>query len=246
MSRRVALVAFLTVLAGCTVTGGTAGAPEPVTPAPVPTADEGRVAPGVTNDTVVDADALATAHERAVAGRAYTLTTVYAAGSHRTDTRIAVEEPWRYRYRSNTSIGGRDDRTFVDGRTRYSRYRRPLGVEYVRAEAVPADERFGAMTAHLVRTYLALGTADVSRLPDGTGYAVTITHSNPPGLDGRVGYAARAVVESSGFVRALSVTYRNRAGNTTVSHRYTYTNIGGTTVDRPGWVRAEWGNGTGV
>lgn len=243
---RVALVALLAVLAGCTVTGGTTGAPETVTPAPVPTADGGRVAPGVTNDTVVDAAALAAAHERAATGRAYTLTTVYAAGSHRTYTRIAVEGSWRYRYRSNTSIGGRDDRTFVDGQTRYSRYRRPLGVEYVRAEAVPADERFGAMTAHLVRTYLGIGTADVQALPDGSGHVVTITHADPPGLDGRVGYAARAVVDPSGFVRSLAVTYRNRAGNTTVSHRYTYTNLGGTTVDRPGWVRAEWGNGTGV
>ncbi|MBX0323834.1 hypothetical protein EGH21_12415 [Halomicroarcula sp. F13] len=237
MRWRAVAVAAAFVVAGCS--GFTAAdRPETVTPAPVPAEPTGPAAvPGLTNDSVASADTLARAHRRALYQRSYTLTLQWTVGARDGRTRLAVESERRYHYRSEQRGGGYSDRTFVDGAVRYDRYRRPLGMKFVRGQSVPAHDRFGHVTGRLVRSFLPAGPAAVESHPD--GYELVVRRA-PDGFERVDRYVVRAVVAPSGLVRSFVVSYRNTERNATADHRFRYTDLGTTTVERPAWVRERW------
>ncbi|WP_254272136.1 hypothetical protein [Haloarcula marina] len=239
MDWRPLAVATLLLLTGCS--GFTAGERTPtVTPAPVPEQPTGAAGiPGLTNDSIADPEALALAHRDLLANRSYTLGIQWRGGNRGRVTELAVESERRYRYRSERTTGGYSDRTFVDGPVRYSRARRPLGVQFSRAQSVPAHDRFGHVTGRLLESYLPVGSARINPHPG--GYEIVAGRA-PAGFYRTEEYAVRAVVTPPGFVRSFAVGYRDAAQNTTVSYRFRYTRVDETTVDRPGWVRDQWPN----
>lgn len=237
MGWRAIVVAAAFVVAGCSGFTATDG-PGAVTPAPVPEQPTGPAAvPGLTNDSIASPDALARAHRRSLYDRSYTLTVRWTVGSREGITRLAVEDERRYRYRNEQMDGGYSDRTFVDGATRYNRYRRPLGVKFGRGQSAPARDRFGHVTARLVRSFLPAGPAAIEPHPD--GYELVVRRA-PDGFERVDRYVVRAVVAPSGFVRSFVVSYRNTERNATAYHRFRYTDVGETTVERPSWVRERW------
>lgn len=234
---RAIAAAFVVLLAGCSG-GALSERPETVTPAPVPDPAVGAAAvPGLTNDSVVSTDALARAHRNALANQSYNLTVRWETSAGAGRTRLDVEGERRYYYRSEQMDGAYSDRTFVDGTDRYDRHRRPLGVKYVHGQSVAARDRFGHLTGRLLRSFLPTGPARIT--PHPLGYELAVGRP-PTGFERTDAYTARAVVGPEGFVYAFAVTYRNTAQNTTVHHRFRYTEVGTTTVERPAWVDERW------
>ena len=252
MARPVLLLAVAAVLvtAGCTALGSQSADPAVVTPAPVPeqTPDEdGRpLVPGVATERVVNADALAAAHVAQVRNRSYTLAIDWAAAGQERESLLRVESERRYRYRSETGTGGYGDQSFVEGETRFSRHERPLGVEFVRGDSIPARERVSGVTQRLVRNFLGVGNSTVSVRGDDTGryYLIRTSHPNPPSLNDVRGFQARARVDPSGLVRSMELGFRNPSQNTTIRYSFEYTALDETTVTRPTWVEQVWPNAT--
>ncbi|MFC6974105.1 hypothetical protein ACFQL1_04550 [Halomicroarcula sp. GCM10025709] len=246
-----AVTAVLVVTAGCTTLSGQSAEPTAVTPAPVPEQTPGEngrsLVPGLATERVVDAEALAAAHAGQVRNRSYTLSMDWAAAGQERESLLRVENERRYRYRSETATGGYGDRSFVDGGTRFSRHERPLGVEYVTGEAVPARERVSGLTRRLVRNFLGVGNSTVTVREGETGryYLVRTTHPEPPSLDDVHDFRARARVDPTGLVRSMDLAFRNPRQNTTVRYSFEYTALDETAVDRPTWVKQVWPNATG-
>ncbi|MBV0924987.1 hypothetical protein KTS45_12345 [Halomicroarcula limicola] len=236
MRLRPVALAALFVLAGCS---GFAASDrtEAVTPAPVPDAEPGATGvPGLTNDSVNPA-ILAQAHRNALDDQSYTLTVHWDASGREWETRLGVEDERRYRYLSTQTTGAYSDRLFVEGDVRYSRHRRPLGIQYRRNRSVPASERFGHHTGRLVETYLPTGPVAVRQL--GGGYLVVADRA-PATFDRVRNYTVRATVASSGWVRTFSVRYFDPYQDVSVRYRFEYSAIGETTVERPAWVEERW------
>ncbi|WP_135304156.1 hypothetical protein [Haloarcula amylovorans] len=236
MRLRSVVLAALFVLAGCS---GFAASerPETVTPAPVPDADPGATGvPGLANDSV-NPTLLAQAHRDALDNRSYTLTVNWTTDDREWETWLAVEDERRYRYLSTQTTGAYSDRLFVEGDVRYSRHRRPLGIQYRRNRSVPASERFGHHTGRLVETYLPAGPVAVRQLAG--GYIVVADHA-PATFDRVRNYTVRVTVTSSGWVRTFSVRYFDPYQDVSVRYRFEYSAIDETVVERPAWVEQRW------
>lgn len=245
MAIRAAVVVVLLALAGCQTLGGTERGT--VTPAPVPEpTGAGTGVPGVGNDSVVSADRLATTHADAVTNRSYTLWMRLSSGTSTQVVHLAVEDAYRYEYRTESVGRSYSDATFVDGERRYSRHERPLGVTYRVGEPIPLGRLFGHSPARFVRNYLSVDDTRVRVVErDGTReYEIVATNVSRPALDGSEEYDVRAVVTPPGFVRSFHVAYQSTAGNASVEYEFRYTNVDATTVDRPAWVRDRRGNAT--
>jgi len=249
MALRVAAVVLCLVLAGCGALGSTQSTPtERVTPAPVPEETprvDGRVlVPGLRSGGITSAETLASAHRAAVANHSYTLVGRWTGASRSRETRLAVESEHRYRYRSQSSDGRYEDQSFVDGPTRYTRQRRPLGVRYSTDESVAASVQADYLTGTAIERYLTdrSGRVSVVDTTGGRRYEV-VTTAVPPELDGVADYRVTATVRPDGFVTQFSVSYRDTSTETTVDYAFVYSSVGETTVERPAWVDQQWPGG---
>lgn len=246
MALRVAAVAVCLVLAGCGALGGSPQTPtERVTPAPVPEATPGvegrQLVPGLRSGGITSAETLAGAHRAAVANRSYTLLGRWSGESRARETRLVVESEYRYRYESESSDGRYEDQSFVAGSTRYTRQRRPLGVRYSTDDSVAASAQSDYLTEAAIEQYFTdrSGRVSVVDTTGGRRYEV-VTEEVPPGIDSVTDYRAEAIVRPDGFVTQFRVAYRDPTTNTTVRYAFTYSRIGGTTVERPDWVERQW------
>lgn len=273
--RRLALpLALLLVLAGCSAPGGQPrGTPaSAVTPAPVPsengTGGE-RLAPGLTADGVVDEEALAAAHRRALENRSYVVR-IDATGRYRNGTTFL-------RYRTVARIGS--DSRYLVVNERGGEFP-PRVVSNVTRFVVWGDE-----TIHVRRTVFENGTARSSVRRGESPYAfdhlgrslagtlgradATLAGRNASGgttaylftateaTDRSVPYGSRlenasgnlrAVVTEDGFVRSLSGRATGTHDRTGVPAqiRFTlqYEAIGEVSVERPDWATAALANDT--
>jgi hypothetical protein len=247
MALRVAAVVLCLVLAGCGALGGTpqSTATERVTPAPVPEATpsvEGReLVPGLRSGGLTSADELASAHRAAVANRSYTLRGRWTGESRARETLLVVESEYRYRYQSESSDGRYEDQSFVEDATRYTRQRRPLGVRYSTGESVSASAQSDYLTGGAIEQYLTdrSGRVSVVDTTGGRRYEL-VTEAVPPEINDVVDYRVEAMIHPDGFVSRFDVSYRDPSTNTTVGYTFTYSRVGGTTVERPDWVERQW------
>ncbi|MFC6975193.1 hypothetical protein ACFQL1_11880 [Halomicroarcula sp. GCM10025709] len=143
---RVTVVALCLALAGC---GGFVGGPDqatPVTPAPVPTPDPGtvRVAPGLTEAGVDDADALTRAHVAVLSNRSYTVDrrrlveTADGTVRLRQDTRVETAAGYDA-YRASSAVAG----TAVSNRTVRTHWEDGRAVQWTTANGT-TDRRIAA------------------------------------------------------------------------------------------------------
>ncbi|WP_225335757.1 DUF7537 family lipoprotein [Halomicrobium urmianum] len=256
MRWRATLVALAVLLAGCGAVFGPAESrtTETVTPAPVPEPEarhpESAVAPGLSGQSVADADRLAQTHLDAVENRSYTWTQrriVAWPAQNRSLvdlSHLLVESERRYRYETRSQWSRVDAAEYADGRYRYSRARGAGGVRYQRGSVTNATDRFGGGAAASIRRYLAVENATVTAVRAGgeRRYRVVGRADSIPTLGTVENYTVRAVVSSDGFVQTLHAAYTTADGDDRqrVSYRFRYTNVGTTTVSPPAWVDREW------
>lgn len=230
---------------------GVANEPRPTTtPTLVP--DERRLAPGLSIDGVVDAEALATAHVRALSGNSYTweLTYVEFAGdneSGRATEVVTAENPTTYAsqvetegflgargpvaYRSSYADGDRLYRPTPDGVDSTSiEQRDPVGLQEARASQYYGILLTGEETS-VVRTILGeprLYVVDINGTAASSIRRYTATaHVAPDGLityySGSYCFAAYRDDGTRDTCITLTLQYRN-VGQTSVAPPAWYTN----------------------
>jgi hypothetical protein len=262
MGRRATLLAtLLLALSGCATFGPPPAPTATVTPAPVPngtTAGGGATefAPGVTEDGVVDAPRLATAHARTLGRESFSVnqtiverftngTTVSRyvtrgrfAGADRSVVRLDQRD------RENGRIKRRLVRRYNDGQRLYREVTEDGGS---RTDELPFDNSSsGGYRATLTNQGpiaqvfgLVETTTDGRFTENGTRY-VRIVTDEPASVPPLRNVTVTAVVSERGVVRSYRVTYftvRN-SRQTAVTVSLSYSDIGTTAVSRPAWVDA--------
>lgn len=259
MSRALA-VAVLLVLAGCNAPGADPTPAASVTPAPVPDdpttpTPSGQLAPGVGAEAV-NAGRLASAHERTLSRSSYTVNQTqrqtFANGTVRsryvTVARFAAA-PGRFAVtlRQTDRRDGRPvtrsvrrfgdgERTYEavteNGTTTYGQLRWPDGSLRDPRRVYPGNL---TNARSIARLFSLVEMRPVDRSENGTVRLRSRTNVSLPPLSN---VSVTAVVSRRGVVRSYRVTYRTvRAGEpvaTTVA--VSYSRVGTTTVERPGWV----------
>ncbi len=253
----------LLVLAGCSALAPAPGdGGRQVTPAPVPVDDpdgtvpEGRYPPGVGPSGVTDALTLAGAHERRVANRSYTLTTVTARAreSHslnvvRTEDVLRVRRPGLYRQTVRTTSNwfgngvSVEERVgvYADGTTRYVRTVENGSARYDQDSIARWRDRSGShaeQAGRWVARYLDAPETAVRTVTRDGRRGVRIRGRGdrvPWGRD----YRVVAHVES-GVVVHLDAKWVERREGGDVYRRveWTYDRMGATTVSPPEWYGA--------
>lgn len=252
---RVALVVALVALAGCSgLFGAGSGAGETpdaddVTPAPVPgeTATDGAGGPpfadpppGIGPNGTVDPDRLGRAHDAVLANQSFTVrvrTNQVRAADGTVEYALAVRNESTYLVRDGTDG---QSLVYVDPSGRFERSRtfRNGSAELTGEVTVrpPGDAPLvlGA-TAHL-----AARDPEVRRVErDGQTFYRLYSTTPPDVFEGASNYSVTAYVRPDGLVRTVDVTYDRQIGRgqSHVETRWTYTDVGSTTVVAPNWVR---------
>lgn len=143
---RAALVAVLVLLAGCNGFAGTeTRTTASVTPAPVPSSPD--YPPGVTENGVVDASRLASAHARAVSNQSYTLrsnrTVRYTNGTIRSRLTVSVQLAANRSYLVHARTTGDRAPTFL-GRPPANATFWSNGSQYVRAYTINGETTYNS------------------------------------------------------------------------------------------------------
>ncbi|MFB6074834.1 MAG: hypothetical protein ABEJ89_07465 [Haloarculaceae archaeon] len=252
MDRRALAVALLVALAGCNAFGGGSGDATPtVTPAPVPdptpTERPGAAAvPGLSEAGVVDVDALAAAHRAALANRTYVRTVERRNGNRTMRSTLRVADQRTYAYEASAPSLVANTSAYADGETLYTRHSRRDQVypRYERTGTVaPAVERYAGAMLGPVRRYFPARDAQVAAISvrNRRHYEV-IGHTPPAGAaPGVENYTVRAVIERTGLVRSLFVSYDlvrdGRSRSVLVRIHYVFRPV---TIERPAWVTRRW------
>ena len=255
MDWRPVAVAAVVVLAGCGALGG-AGSDDPgrseatstLTPAPVPgvTATPVPLPPGLVEGGVSDADRLVDAHRSALGGRSYTLRVQLRVEEDLYTRLVQVETPTRY-YSHDVLGSTRGNVTqFATGPSIYTRSAFLGVVRYDRLNnAYPPESR----TVRLSRLFLQVGEAVVFETTvDGRpGFVVRGTYPVHPESERLRNVTLRAVVEPSGLIRSMNVSYLRDGsrGPTNVTRSFAYSDLDSTTVERPDWVDREFNDTDG-
>lgn len=265
----VALLACV-VLAGCSGVTGVDRPDETVTPAPVGTppptpAEMETLPPGVTGNGVENAGALVAAHRAALGNQSHTWRDRYVRNGSNPDGgddldvyhRLRVENGTTYRYATNHRTIWRDGRQRHLGN--YTEYADPSG-EYLRYERLDSETQFRrsrpttngsadkGRAASAIGRFLDVqsGSVAVTRV-DGERY-YRVRGETPTFVVAQPihNYTATALIRPDGFVRSLAVSYQlGRPGQLqSIRYRFEYDGVGTTTVDRPSWVSARWGDST--
>jgi len=252
-----ALALALTVgLAGCGAVvdgsgagvGPSAGGQTPtLTPAPVPEVTDTPVAlpPGMTGDRVTNPDRLLAAHRSTLEGASYTLRVRVGVGDAVSSREIRLESPSRF-FTHDVMSGPRGNVTqFATGPVVYARMDYAGVTQYAEFDN---DYPPSSQTVQLTRLFLRVGDVAVYRTTVDGDPAFAIAGSYPvhPEAERLRNYSVRAVVEPSGLVRSLNVSYVRAEGpsRTNVTRSFAYSDVGTTEVDPPPWVDREF-NRTG-
>jgi len=252
LARRVVLALAL-VLAGCAGVGN-AGAPETVTPAPVPT-DATRYPPGVGADRL-SAPVVARAHADALAGTNYTVhirQTVRTNGTVIRNTthvrRVGVggdRYSGRFRYRDeqyewrSTTVGYWTNGTVVATRTGD-----PEGPVRLRWWSLNGSTFIPdpSQSERLRATVAAVDLAVVASDPDGVtlagrGFDERDHHITPLAVTRTRNVSASMRLSQAGIIRTRRISYDARFRNESVRviRRTRVTAVGATTVSQPSWV----------
>jgi hypothetical protein len=221
----------------------------------------GRYPPGLGPEGVVDEDALADAHAKAVTGRSYRLTITHREfvdgrpTAYRRET-VSVVSPSEYR----TDIEGAGElrgadlvvssvEAFADGERRYTR--RVIADEFDPSYTVDAtdlrgirngEDRYGDRAERYVEWYLSVSESEIVDTVerDGTRYYWVRLGRDPyPGVENSSG---SALVDETGVVHEIRRQY-DRPGGDGVSAVVTlrYTDFGETTVRPPAWYEERVG-----
>lgn len=261
MTRAVALLVVLVVLAGCSgasTSDQATTSPEPSTAAPVPTdAVWGTVAPGVGEDGVFDAVELASSHRAALEGESVTvrrtLEVTYGNGTVRRWNETAVLGSDRER----TSIVRRTDgvvrehwtngsqiaeRVTEDGAVVSRSVRRSNGFDRVTVARVyerSLPGLFASLERARVERHDERGEIQRYRV---TGRSGPLFEADTPmGLDPERG-ALRILVDERGFVREYELAYEavtHDGASVTAFERVEHADVGTSEVPRPPWVDAD-------
>jgi hypothetical protein len=250
MNWRIVTVAFAVVLAGCGALGGASDpARDPaeetptLSPVPVPevTTAPPTLPPGVTGANVSDANALVDAHLSAVQGRSYTLTVRVSVDEERSERLFRVETPTRY-YRIDRLAEPRGDTTqFADGDTLYTRTEYGSAIQYGRFDDPTLSQ---SQTVMLSRAFLQVDAVSVAetRVDGELAYELTGQYPVHPAVSTLANFSLRAIVEPSGFIRSVNVSYVRTGSDagTNVTRSFAYSDVDATTVERPAWVDREF------
>jgi hypothetical protein len=214
-----------------------------------PTGNE-TLAPGLTNEGVVDPAALAAAHETALGQGSYRVDLTYReqfrreralprAGRYRT---VVVESPTRY-YETTTGWGDpsvapvpvAEREVYADGERRF--VRRSNGTVTEGPLASDRVDPHALRAAAYVRLFLDIEQTDVvdARVEDGeVVYRVAVRGTDRAGI---AAYSATALVTGEGLVRELRVSYLQYERDVAVSVFVRY-ELGEESVDPPSWYPA--------
>lgn len=263
------VVVGLAALSGCSLLAESTDSgsePEPeVTPANVPDVDaqaadsENIRVPGVYEGELTSATELARAHDDALPNRTFrvresldwtsTGAEVRDLRSERTaatwyrDRRVVrherqwlqsfIEEPTQPRWTNTSTFRIEDDR-FVRTETNGS----------VRYEVVPADSLSGRIrdnTSRAIQQLLALRNSSVETIEwNGESHLLITGRGSEHSLFGLANnYTARAVIQSDGLVRRLSVSYSESGLGRTRTYEYTMAidTDESIRIERPDWVQ---------
>lgn len=243
------LLVALVATAGCSgpFAGSTPSGTETVTPAPVPeepppTDRDGELAPGLTDDGVVDAARLVGAHTEALIDTSYTarLSTTRTAPNgtlrERYDRAVRVAAPDRFRYVLTVETPDLERRTdrwrsgerayeavTENGNTTYRSMDRPSVPTLLSREGL--FRLFRLIPSRVTDTRTVDGTTTY-RIVGGPGDLPPLTN---------VSYVAN--VTDRGLITSYRVTYTlDREDDPRhVTVEATVTGVGDTTVDRPVW-----------
>jgi len=252
MDWRTVSVALAVVLAGCGALGGAsgpsgdrAGETPTLSPVPVPevTTAPPTLPPGLAGANVTDANALVDAHLAAIQGRSYTLTVRVRVDDERSERRFRVETPTRY-YRVDRLADPRSDTAqFADGNSLYTRTEYGDSVEFGRYDD-PSPPR--SQTVMLSRAFLQVDSVRVAetRVEGDVAYELTGSYDTHPAIESFRNVSLRAVVEPTGLIRTLNISYYRANDGSKVTRSFAYSDLDSTTVERPAWVDAQWNGAT--
>lgn len=219
----------------------------------------GPLPPGVTGSGIEDVDALAAAHERAVANRSHTVwIDWYRPRNLRPNgTRIQrdidiASEGDQYLIETENEAGGERTRSgaiYHDGSGLYAAVWNETAREYGRVfritprqNSVPTPE---SVRTRLVTRYLSTPRTNVTGVVEQDGQALyRVTGTGQPNTTSAVtirAYSVEALVDSQGFVRDVTVRATVEHPDTSpertfrVEREITYDRVGTTTVEPPAW-----------
>lgn len=229
---------------------------------PAGAARDGRAGgkpPGVSESGIEDIDALAAAHERAVANRSHTVWIDWHRPRYlRPDgTRVkrdidVTTEGGRYLVRTSNEIEGNETRTgeiYHDGSGIYvavwnesqGRHDRVFRIT-PRQNTVPTPE---TVRTGLVTRYLSTPTTNLTGVVSSErGRLYRVVGSGPPNASSAItihNYTVEALIDPRGFVREVTVravvSHPDVSSDRTfrVEREITYGRVGTTTVVAPGW-----------
>jgi len=220
---------------------------------------DGTLPPGVSESGIEDVDALAAAHERAIANRSHTVwVDWYRPRNLRPNgTRIKrdidiASEGDRYLIETENEVDGERTRSgaiYNDGSGLYvatwnetdGRYGRVFRIT-PRQNNVPTPE---SVRTRLVTRYLSTPRTNVTGVVERDGQRLyRVVGTGRPNTTSAVtirNYTVEALVDSRGFVRDVTVRASVEHPDTTperafrVKREITYGRVGSTTVEPPGW-----------
>lgn len=214
----------------------------------------GDLPPGVTAEGVRNASALSRAHADAAVGRSYEWRLEYSrseggnpvlGGSSSWTQIVRVEDRRAFRRTVLSSTGppeqflsatGAD--VYAEGDVRYVRTNGTVDVETSESAVETEAVRAADSAAELVARFLVAG--NVVSIEATTGEGGTRYQVIARGTDARseTRYRASALVEPSGFVPRLEVSYLTGDAGESVSIVSRYSTSRNVTVERPGWTAA--------
>ena len=251
----VVILAAVVGVVGETNTNSPPDAPS-ATPTPeAPVEEPQPLAPGMTRDGLVDMSSLVSAHADAVdRNRPYVWHLTYeeynaserAAPTLEHNETVWVVDDHRYRVDKDILYGGRvpkvgplvvSNRAYADGTYRYVRYRLGGHAEFerfpVEADRVGA-QRFSSRSAELLSVLLDTNESWVRPVEINGEPYIQLYGSGTTRFTAER-YRVVAFVTDEGFVRELSVTFRDPKTDTAVIFTYEYADFSGT-LTPPGWA----------
>jgi len=210
--------------------------------------------PGISAGSGVDLDVLLEAHVAVLSSNSYTVEWArWTAGgdgavSQQFERRVDVADDDTYLRRDEGVRSGNTTTTYVDGTIGF---RRVVGDGGVTVDSVSvrrddaARERFAQLVYFEVRTFFEAGSDDLTVVErDGRPYARVFTTRRPSTLaeiyDAYTlqNFTATMWIAPEGYVQAVHYEFDLVDPETTIAveWRYSYTDIGETTVDKPPWV----------
>lgn len=232
------MLAVLAVLTGCAaISTPVSPSPTGVSPAPVPTTSTPtELAPGVTNEGVVDPAALADAHASALRNRSFTMTVertiLNANGTVRSRLIATMALSRDRRYHMHVRVGGPDFSEYEwpppRGEVRTWRYWMNF---YLFGNSIEGELRdlFSEIGGPRAQTVSRSGGRTIVR-------ATTQTKAAGTGKSSRI-VGFRSVIDGQGIVRRLTYSRVNATTNGVVRsvHAIRFTRIGTTSVGDSGW-----------